>query len=317
MKSITVAVLYGGISSEREVSLRSGKTIIEALKAAGLSVATFDTKTELAKFITAAEKGKISIVVPVLHGAFGEDGTLQGLLELLNVPYLFSDCRASALCMDKELTKIIVGSAGVPILPQIVLRSGETIIFKKGSVSLRLPIVVKPATAGSSVGVSIVTRANELEDAVGTALKHSDRAIMEPYINGREVTVGVLNIGKKYETLPITEIIPESDTFYSYDAKYAKGGSRHVCPADISLPLAKIIRAQALAAFHALGCRDIARADFLIDKRGQPYFLEMNTIPGMTATSLVPESIKASGKTLPAVLAQLITERIRVSAGKK
>jgi D-alanine-D-alanine ligase len=299
-----VAVLLGGFSAEREVSLRSGKACAEALEAAGYTVTRIDARRDLAEHLTQVRP---QACFNALHGRWGEDGCVQGLLEVLGIPYTHSGVLASALAMHKERAKSVMRAAGVPVpAGRIVARTEAA-----RSHVLERPYVLKPVAEGSSVGVYIVREDHayppqELNDP-GWAF--GDDLLAEPFVAGRELTCAVLGD----RPLGVTEIIPaESLRFYNYEAKYADGGSRHLLPAPISPNVYELVQKLTLMAHRALGCRGVSRADFRYDDTpggtGQLVCLEVNTQPGMTGTSLVPELAAHAGLSLPELVSWMVEE---------
>lgn len=278
-----LAVLYGGWSAERPISLKSGAAVRGALKRLGLPHAGIDVRPDVAQEL---RRRRVDLAFLAVHGPFGEDGALQGLLDVLGVPYTGSGVRASALAMHKPSAKQIFDSCGLPTPDWFCVRRGE----KRATPSLKTPWVVKPASQGSALGVSVVRRASQWGPALRRALALDSEALVERFAPGTEITVAVLD-GR---ALPVVEIVPKH-AFYDFYSKYAKGGSRHLVPAR--LPAAMLRRASELAvkAFHALGCRHFARVDFMAPRRGAPALLEVNTLPGMTATSLFPDAARAAG----------------------
>jgi D-alanine-D-alanine ligase len=279
-----IAVLMGGWSSERDVSLRSGAACASALEALGYRVTSIDVNRDIAD--------RLAILKPdacfnALHGKWGEDGCIQGVLETLEIPYTHSGVLASALAMDKARAKVVFEAAGVPVADGIVASREEVACGHL----MPPPYVIKPVTEGSSVGVYIVREDHEFppQELTRPDWAYGD-VLVERYIGGRELTCAVMGD----RALDIIEILPaEGLNFYDYEAKYAKGGSRHILPAQISPDIYKFIQKLAVDAHNALGCRGISRADFRFDDRpggtGELVCLEVNTQPGMTATSLVPE----------------------------
>lgn len=253
-----------------------------------------------------ADEGKIDLVFPIGHGAYIEDGKIQGLLEMLGIPYLFSGTLASALAMNKQKTKLVAKSAGLKVAKEIILKQNKKYNTVKIIKKLSLPIVVKPIESGSSVGMSICRQENELDSAIGKAFEYSEDVMLEQFIQGRELTVAVMgNVHSK--ALPVVEIIPKVSDFFSYEAKYQAGGSEEVCPADIPEEIRKKAQRYAIKIFKALDCHDLARADFIWEETtGKIYFLEINTIPGMTSASLAPKAAKAAGLAFPQFLDKLI-----------
>jgi D-alanine-D-alanine ligase len=297
-----VAVLYGGISAEREVSLSSGAQVIEALRAAGYAVRAIEVGDDLAALIGALEP-RPAAVFNALHGRFGEDGVIQGVLDWLGIPYTHSGMRASALAMDKAASRAVFAANGLPIA------EGRVVAIEDLAEAdpLPRPYVVKPLNEGSSVGVAIVREGGNTRHAIAAAWRHGASALVERYVPGRELTVGVLGD----RALTVTEIVAAHD-FYDYDSKYADGGSRHVLPAPVHRDTAARALDLALAAHRALGCRGATRADFRYDDtEGEPgrlVLLEVNTQPGMTPTSLLPEQAAHCGMDFPALCAWMVEQ---------
>jgi D-alanine-D-alanine ligase len=294
-----IAVILGGNSAEREISLKTGRAILASLKRQKFNVVAIDAARSLPR---ALQKRKINYAYIALHGTGGEDGQVQGLLEWLEIPYTGSGVLASALAMDKAASKQVFKSAGLPMARGVVLSRLE----KKPPI--RLPLVVKPVSQGSAVGVSLVKRASEWLAAQRLARRYGTPIMVEEYLCGCEVTVGVL--GKR--ALPVIEILPQHDrAFYDFHAKYAPGGSRHILPARISPNVARQCQTLALQACRALGTRGASRVDFIVDERRGPCLLEVNTIPGMTETSLLPEAARAAGIDFDALVVAIAEESRR------
>ena len=277
-----VAVLLGGRSAEREISLLSGNAVLDALRRQGVDAEAFDpAEREL------AELRRYDRAFIVLHGRGGEDGTLQGALEFMRIPYTGSGVMASALSMDKWRTKLVWQAAGVPITDYVVLDGQSD--AKTVAARLGLPIFVKPANEGSSIGITKVKRAEDLAAAYQTAARYDRLVLAERYVDGIEVQFPVL--GER--VLPSIRIQPATE-FYDYDAKYFRDDTRYHCPglpADQEQRLHELV----LRAFRVLGCSGWGRVDLMIDRAGRPFFLEMNTVPGMTSHSLMPMGAKAAG----------------------
>ncbi|MEN8252706.1 MAG: D-alanine--D-alanine ligase, partial [Patescibacteria group bacterium] len=271
-----------------------------------------ETQDDIAEFVQMAKDKKIDLVLPILHGAYGEDGRLQGFLDVLSVPYVFSSHSAHALAMDKAKAKNVVESFNVKIIPGLVVQKEKGFDVHMILKEISLPLVVKPNEAGSSVGISLVEKEDDLQDAINLAFEHGDTVIVEKKIDGRELTVGVIEIDGEKKILPIVEIIPKSNIWYDYKAKYEEGGSEHVCPAKVSSEVEKIAKENAQKAYDAIGCKDLARADFLLDEINDVvYFLEINTIPGMTSTSLAPDAARVEGIEFDELINSLIDNNIR------
>ena len=297
-----VAVLMGGWSAEREVSMWSGEACAGALERVGYRVTRIDVGRDIATVLTGL---KPDVALNLLHGRPGEDGTLQGMLEILKVPYSHSGTLASALAMQKDVAKVIMASAGVPVVEGIVASRQQA----ARSHVLPRPYVIKPVAEGSSVGVYVVTEAHEHppQELTRPDWTHGDRLLCERYIPGKELTCAVL--GDK--ALGVIEIVP-AVKFYDYDAKYAPGGSKHLLPAPLKPNVYEEVRRLALKAHQALGCRGVSRADFRYDDRIEGmqglFCLEVNTQPGMTQTSLVPELAAHAGVTFEELVRWMVED---------
>ena len=296
-----VAVLYGGISAEREVSLSTGTQVIAALRGAGFDVLAIDAGDDLGAIIRALTP-KPDVVFNALHGRFGEDGAIQGVLDWMGIPYTHSGVRASALAMDKVAAKAVFGAAGLPIAKGRVVDIDEL----EAHDPLPLPYVVKPINEGSSVGVEIMPDGDNRRVAVAQAWRFGREALTEEFIPGRELTVAVM--GER--ALAVTEIIADAGAFYDYESKYADGGSRHVIPAAVHPQAYASALDVAVAAHRALGCRGATRADFRYDDtKGEPgrlVLLEVNTQPGLTPTSLLPEQAAHCGMDFATLCAWMV-----------
>ena len=296
----TVAVLYGGISAEREVSLASGEQVIVALKQAGFDVRPVLVGPDLGAVIAALTPAP-DAVFNALHGRYGEDGTIQGVLDWLGIPYTHSGVRASALAMDKQAAKAAFIAAGLPVAAGRLVDIGDL----AEADPIALPYVVKPVNEGSSVGVEILHRGSNHRAEIAAAWRFGKEALVEEYIPGRELTVGVMGD----RALAVTDITA-AHGFYDYQAKYAAGGSRHVIPAAIHPTTYTRALDIALRAHQALGCRGASRADLRYDDtKGEPgrlVLLEVNTQPGLTPTSLLPEQAAHVGLSFPALCAWMV-----------
>lgn len=301
-KTCRVALLSGGTSGEREISLESGKGAKSALEEAGFTVTNIDpaNKDDLKRLIDEP----FDVAFLCMHGKMGEDGTLQGFLETLQIPYTCSGVQASALAMDKAKAKIMYQTYGVPTPKSKTLKKGEVVNTSALEAELGLPCVIKPATEGSALGVEIISKFEELDVAIARVFEIDDCAVAEQFVDGMEITVAVLGNDDPY-ALPIIQIVPQGE-FYDFESKYAPGGSKHICPAPLPEELAKTIGAYAIEAHKALGCSGVSRSDFIIDKNSKPWILETNTIPGMTATSLLPDAARAYGMSFPELCIKLI-----------
>lgn len=271
-----VGVLKGGMSAERAVSLKSGAAVAGALRRRGHDVVEIDVGRDLPRRLV--EEG-VEVAWLALHGRFGEDGCVQGLCEVMGVPYTGSGVRASAICMDKAATKrAVAGLPGVVMAADAVWREGDPLP------DLGFPVMVKPPTTGSTIGMTKAADAAELRRGLDVALEHGDEVLLEAFVTGDEITVAVID----GQALPVVRILPDSGWF-DYEAKYTKGMTRYEVPAQIPEASAQAAQAAALAAYRALGCRGLCRADFIVrSSDGVPVFLEINTLPGMTETSLSP-----------------------------
>ncbi|HSN39461.1 MAG TPA: D-alanine--D-alanine ligase [Burkholderiales bacterium] len=280
-----VAVLMGGRSAEREISLRSGGMVLGALRKQGVDAHAFDPRDQGLEQLIAQNFDRAFIA---LHGRFGEDGTVQGALEYLGIPYTGSGVMASALAMDKLRTKLIWLAGGIPT-PRHALLDAAT-DHAALTAALGLPLVVKPVHEGSSIGVSKVVSIEKIDAAFELARRHDDTVIAEQFIDGPELTVGILGAA----ALPVIRIeAPQGN--YDYQNKYFGNETKYHCPCGLPPAQERAIQSQALAAFRLLGCHGWGRVDLMLDKGGNPFFLEMNTIPGMTDHSLVPMAARAQG----------------------
>ena len=285
-----VAVLMGGFSSERPVSLSSGNACADALESVGYTVTRVDVDHDVASVLSEL---KPDVAYNALHGPFGEDGTIQGILEYLQIPYTHSGVLASALAMDKAQAKIVAKAAGIPVAEQRLMSRFD---FTSAH-PMKPPYVVKPVREGSSFGVVMVKEDQSHPPQIITSAewRYGDSVMVERYVYGRELTCGVMG-----DVAPgVTEVVPQGHAFYDYDSKYVKGGSKHVIPAQISPNIYQKIQTLALKAHQAIGCRGVSRSDFRYDDRfsenGELIWLEINTQPGMTPTSLVPEMADHAG----------------------
>lgn len=279
-----IAVLCGGPSCERDVSLVSGRAVREALGAAGFETIAVDPDDSL---IGRLRQAGTAVAFVALHGTYGEDGTVQRILEEAGIPYTGSGPEASRLAFDKALAQPVFERAGLDVPRRLVLgRSGPL----PDPDDLEYPLVVKPAASGSSVGVRILESAAGLAEACREAFRHSDAVLLEEYVRGRELTVGILGD----EALPPVEIVA-GRTFYDYEAKYGSSGTRYLVPAPVGEDEDARLREAALTAHRALGCRTMSRADFILTEDGRARILEVNTIPGLTGRSLLPKAAAAAG----------------------
>ncbi|WP_229008538.1 D-alanine--D-alanine ligase [Methylophilus sp. Leaf408] len=298
-----VAVLFGGRSGEREVSLKSGSAVLAALQRQGVDAHAFDPATQELSALKGYDRAFIA-----LHGRFGEDGTIQGALELMDIPYTGSGVMASALGMDKWRTKLLWTAAGV-VTPDFVLMD-ESTTTEEVVATLGLPVFVKPANEGSSIGVSKVKQTAELAAAYTLAKASDPLVIAEQFVGGGEYTVGILGD----TALPVIRIVPKNE-YYDYEAKYLRDDTEYRCPSGLSAAQEAQIQAEALQAFRVLGCSGWGRVDFLMDEAGKHYFLEVNTSPGMTDHSLVPMAAKAAGLDFDALVINILQQTLKASNG--
>jgi D-alanine-D-alanine ligase len=297
LKKRTIGVLLGGQSAERAISLKTGRAIYQSLKHQGFSVVAIDAGADLPRQL---KHSRINLAYIALHGPGGEDGVVQGLLEWMKIPYTGSGVLASAQAMDKAASKKLFEAAGLATAKWVTIKNRSPDV---GRPPLQFPLVVKPASQGSAVGITVVKNAKQWPQALRTAFRYDTTALVETFLDGPEITVGVLGS----QTLPIIEILPQHGRpFYDFHAKYAAGGSRHIFPARISEAQAVESARLSLAACAALGTRGAARVDLIIDKKSGPTLLEVNTIPGMTPTSLLPDAAAAAGISFDALVVRII-----------
>lgn len=301
-KTTNVALLSGGKSGEREISLASGKSATEALRKAGFNVTNLDPakKEDLVQLI----EGDFDVAFLCMHGKLGEDGTLQGMLEIIGLPYTGPGVWASATAMDKSKSKTHYIEAGIKTPQSVTMFSKEDATPEQLVEKLGEHIVIKPATEGSALGVAIVEGADEIEDALDQAFAIDDEVLAETYIAGTELTVAVIG-NKDVQALPVIEIVPQND-FYDFESKYAPGGSQHICPAPLDEEMTGKVQDLAIAAHRALNCTGVSRTDIIMDEQGECWVLETNTLPGMTETSLFPDAARAAGIDFPELCTKLI-----------
>ena len=307
--SCRVALLFGGSSGERSISIASGNGAKEALEEAGFPVTMLDPadKEDLKRLID----GPFDMAFICLHGRLGEDGAIQGLLELLDMPYIGSGIWASATAMDKAKSKDAYVRAGLPTPLSVTVRKGQPIDADAIVRVVGEHCVVKAAGEGSSLGLYMVEHRKDVAPAVEKALEIGDHAIVETFIAGSEFTVVVLG-NDDARALPVIQIVPAND-FYDFDAKYAPGGSTHLCPAPIDDATTARLQELAVAAHKALECAGVSRTDFIVDEAGECWILETNSIPGMTATSLLPDAARAAGMSF----AETCTELVRLAIERR
>lgn len=302
---IKIGVIYGGTSSEREVSLSSGLNIINNLNREKYELKIYDPKINFQALIDDCLNKKINFCLLALHGPAGEDGKIQGMLDLLNMPYSGSGAAASALCMDKALTKQVLKVHDILMPSDIIIEADDWLVNKIDILEnilkrIVFPVVVKPNQSGSSVGVSIVKNDTQISKAIDASFRHDKTIIVEEYIKGVEVTASIL--GNKI--LPLIEIVPDNE-FFDFEAKYTTGKSQEIVPARLTDELTKDIKQRAFKITKILKCHGLCRVDFIV-KNNQIYFLELNTIPGMTENSLCPKSALADGINFTDLLDKII-----------
>lgn len=337
---IRVAVLLGGDSSEREISFRSGVAMAEALSSEKYNVTIFDVATaqtraqsESTRALALGDKPRhaclpvewnqlattlytmpFDAVLPATHGGWGEDGTLQSILDVAGIPYAGSTAHACAIAINKQVCKAFLKDLGIASPRGVLITSQEELGEAQNAWVHQSPVVVKPNEGGSSVAVTILKNPNplDLREAVEAALSDGSSALIEELIEGTEVTCATFGEGASTQALPLIEIVPQSSSaFYDYEAKYAAGGSQHLIPPRISPEANTRVAEGAVKAHRALGCRGVARSDYIVDKNGTPYFLEINTIPGMTQTSLVPDAARAAGIGFEKLVESLIEDAMQ------
>lgn len=305
MSKEKVLVLMGGISTEREISLKSGAAVAKALQEAGYTVETLDINQN-----NVSEIAKINpdVCYLALHGKFGEDGCIQGMLEWMGIPYTGPGVSASAICMDKALTKKILIQSGIPTPKSLEYTKEEckdTEKIKNELIAeLGIPVVLKSPCQGSSIGVVIVRDEGSVVDAVEEVFKYGDIMLAEQFVSGVEISVPVVG-NENPEVYPIIEIVPACE-FYDFESKYTPGMSEHIIPARISDKATEKVNKIAKEAYEKTGCRGVSRIDFIVDENDNPYVIEINTIPGMTETSLVPDSARYIGVEFPQLVDRIV-----------
>ena len=293
LKTKTIGVLMGGLSGEREVSMRSGQKCLAALQSKGYRAVAIDAVRDVAQRLD--EEG-IEVAFLALHGRYGEDGTIQGLLEIMGIPYTGSGVLASALGMNKVAAKKVVQASGLPTpaYAEISQTDPAPEVASEVETALGLPVMVKPVEEGSSLGVSKCADRGSLEAAIAEGGSTFGRLFAERVVVGREITVGILQTEDGPLVLPILELVPKNE-FYDYEAKYTEGMTEFILPARLEPGAYAEAESKAAAAFEAIGCRGYARVDFMVDVQGVPWFIEVNTLPGMTDTSDLPAQARAAG----------------------
>jgi D-alanine-D-alanine ligase len=303
MSKLRLALIAGGKSAERDVSLKSGEQVYQALNKDKYDVRRYDPRDDLERLVRDAPDLDVALVI--MHGRGGEDGTLQGMLDLLEIPYQGSGVLGSAIGMNKELSKMLYQQAGLKVSQAMFFTKEEAPDPREIEARLGLPVVIKPVNEGSSIGVTKARTLEELQKGLDAAFPYDHRILVEEFLEGVEVTGGVLG-NAKLTALPLVEIIPSDHyDFFDYEAKYKPGASTEICPARVSPEITKKAQEIAVIAHRALHCRGYSRTDMIV-RDGEIYVLETNTIPGMTATSLFPQAAQAMGLEFPQLLDTLI-----------
>ena len=302
----TIAVLMGGPSAEADVARKSATEVAEALGASGFEAILVELDETVTESLT---KLAPAVVFPALHGPPGEDGTVQGYLEILGLPYVGSDVHGSATAMDKSLAKDVFRRVGLPVTEDLVLpssadpaRAAEQVLARFGD-----RVVIKPLAQGSAIGVTPIANGGDLSAPLETALALGDGVLVDPYVLGREITAGVLDLhGEAARAFPVIEIRTAPDQWYDYENRYTAGGSEHIIPAPMPDSLTASLKEIAIEAHEALGLRDLSRADFIVTDSDEVVLLEVNSLPGMTPTSLYPDGARAMGISFPELVAKLV-----------
>jgi D-alanine-D-alanine ligase len=298
-----VAVVCGGPAAEREVSLTSGREVANALRSTFSDVTVHEPDLHLAEELL---RGSIDVVFPALHGPLGEDGSIQGMLEVAGVPYVGSGVAASACAMDKVIAKRLFRDAGLPLAREVVVdrsQAGEAAALVRASLPGR--VVVKPATQGSAVGVAFAESDDELATALQAAFEFDEKVLVEEFVVGSEITVGILD-SPEPQAFPVIDIRTPGDSWYDFEHRYGVGLSEHVIPAPLPPDVYAHVQELAVQAHVTLGCRDLSRVDFLVEPGGRIVLLEVNTLPGMTPTSLYPDGAQAAGISFPELVERLV-----------
>lgn len=303
-KKVSVALIAGGKSGEREVSLKGAAEVAKALDPEKYTVRRYDPVTDLGRIIE--DKDHIDIAFILLHGLWGEDGSVQGFLDLLEIPYQCSGVLGSAMAMDKNVAKTMYQRVGLPVADWYVISAIDSYDLEEIVQKFGFPVVVKPVREGSSLGMTIAGDVKELSQGIQKGFEHDSSVMVEKYIEGREITVGVIG-NDQLQPLPVVEIIPgESFSFFDYTAKYVPGASEEICPADLDEELRDKAQKYGVLAHKCLELQGYSRTDMIISNEGELFLLETNTIPGMTSTSLLPKAAAAYGLGFPELLEHLI-----------
>ncbi|MDD2523745.1 MAG: D-alanine--D-alanine ligase [Endomicrobiia bacterium] len=297
LKNKKIGVLCGGTSSEREISLKSGKAVYNALKKLGLKAVLVDVNKNVALKLL---KEKIDVAYITLHGPMGEDGTIQGMLEIMGIPYTGCGVFSSSASMDKIISKKIFEYSKIPTPQWVVIEKFKSVD------EIKYPVVVKPATQGSAIGISIVKNKKEFPKAVKNAFSYDNKVLVEKYIKGTEITAGVLN----GNSLPVIEIVPDGK-FYDFKSKYTVGKSKHIIPPRLPQKVISNIQEIAIKVYKAFQCKSMCRVDMIVDKNNDIWVLEINTLPGMTETSLFPDAARAQGMSFENLVLEILKSSVR------
>lgn len=301
---VRIALLTGGTSTEREISLRSAAHVATLLQPS-FTVLSYDLPRDLPRFLE--DRHGIDVAIPLIHGRGGEDGSIQGMLQQLGIPFLFSSITAHAIGIDKALTKTVVGAQGVPVSPSTILRRGDSLPYSR-------PIAIKQLDGGSSLGVLRVDSQASLDTALETLFQQYEHVLVETWIEGREYTVGVIDDDLGRRALPVTLIQPHAGTFFDYTQKYSQASlAEELCPAPLDAAETQKLQELAIAVHAAVDAKQVSRSDFIVDTDGTIWFLEINTIPGMTETSLLPKMLTVEGTSLKAQLTAWIESTLHRS----
>jgi len=304
--NLRIAVISGGSSAEASVSRVSAKGVIEALSVNYHHVLNMELDIHLSSKLHTFNP---DLVFPVLHGPPGEDGTLQGFLEILGYSYVGSDVHSSAMAMDKIISKHIFKAAGLPLIDQLIVTRDKPLAELAANIQAQLGtyVVIKPARQGSALGVTLVTDQNQMHQGLEDAFKFDPRLLIEKRIDGKEITVGVIDTGNGTKAFPVIEITTAAkDSWYDFEHRYTQGLSEHIMPAVLSEDQTLRLQQIAIAAHQALGCRDLSRVDFIVPDNQTELLLEVNTLPGMTPTSLYPDGARGYGLDFPALVSNLV-----------
>lgn len=293
LRKMKIGVFCGGFSKEREISLKSGENVFKALKESGLNVVKIDPAVD-------GLRDDIDIAYLILHGKYGEDGTIQGWLEIKKIPYTGPGVLASAMAMNKVIAKEILVSSNIKT-PKWQL------VTKEGAVSIKPPLMVKPCYEGSSIGITLVKKKKDVKKAIKKTIKDYKKLFVEEYIKGDEITVGILGEGKNLIILPILMLKPKKE-FYDYEAKYTKGMTEFLLPAPLSKKVYKSAEKEAVRAYNVLGCRGVSRIDMIVDRKGNSYVIDINTAPGMTVYSDLPAQAKAVGMAFKDLVLEILKQ---------